>query len=318
MKEPTKLSLQNMFDTLVEQNMYPDKYYFKDGFAIAIDINGLFKPFMAAGQGPFLLDDYRLGVVKRGRMRSNINLQDCVFEPNDTVFVCPGSIVEPIDMTDDLLLMGIGIPSDMFHIAHANHLPDLFARQSKHGIQRIADHQMRLLDHMFFLLWEIANTQEKGTENAAAPQESGDKRSEADRQVLYNMLSTITHYYNTLFAKEQPTPSAHRSANDIFDRFLQLVNTHSKQERQLAFYAEKICVTERYLGTVIRQTSGITAKEWIDKAVINNAKVMLRHGNKQIAEIAEALCFPNPSFFCKYFKRLTGCTPQAYRQGENA
>ncbi len=318
MKQPKRLSLQNMFDTLVEQNLYPDKYYFKNGFAIAIDINGLFKPFMSDDQSPFLLDDYRLGVVKRGKMRTNINLQECSFEPNDVVFVCPGSIVEPIEMSNDLTLMGIGIPSDMFHIAHTEKLPDLFSGQNKHGIQKVDANQMQLLNHMFFLMWEIAHTQEMSTANTDDANILDDRRIEADRQVLYNMLSTITHYYSTLFTQQQPKPTTHRSANDIFDRFLQLVNKHSQQERQLAFYAEKICVTERYLGTVIRQTSGITAKEWIDKAVINYAKVMLRHGNKQITEISETLHFPNPSFFCKYFRRLTGCTPQAYRQGKNA
>lgn len=318
MKQPKRLSLQNMFDTLVEQKLFPDKYYFKDGFAIAIDINGLFKPFMSDDQSPFLLDDYRLGVVKRGRMHSYINLQERILEPNDIVFISPGCIVEPIEMSDDLMLMGIGIPSDMFHIAHTDKLPELFNGPNKQGIQKVNASQMQLLNHMFFLLWEIAHTLEETTGNADEAPTQDDNRREADQQVLYKMLSTITHYYNTLFTQEQPKPGMHRSANDIFDRFLQLVNNHSQRERQLAFYAEKICVTERYLCTVIRQTSGITAKEWIDKAVVNYAKVMLRHSNKQITEISEALNFPNPSFFCKYFKRLTGCTPQAYRQGQNA
>ncbi len=76
MKQPQRLTLQNMFDTLVERNMFPDKYYFKDGLAIAIDINGLFKPFIDH-DSPFLIDDYRLGVVKRGSMRSCINCR-CV------------------------------------------------------------------------------------------------------------------------------------------------------------------------------------------------------------------------------------------------
>lgn len=301
MKQPKRLSLQNMFDTLIEQNMYPDKYYFKDGFAIVIDINRLFKPFISANQGPFLLEDYRLGVVKRGKMHSIINLQEYTFETNDIIFVGPGSIAEPIEMSDDFMLMGIGIPSDMFNLAHPGNLPELFKGQSKHGKQRITTGQMQLLNHMFFLLWEIAQAQDEAS------------NKEASQQVLYNMLSTITHYYNTLLTQEQPKTSGHSSANDIFDRFLQLVNNHCQQERQLSFYAEKICITERYLSTVIRQTSGITAKEWIDKAVITAAKVKLRHSNLQIAEITETLHFPNPSFFCKYFKRLVGCTPQEYR-----
>ena len=293
-KLPKRLSLQSMFEVLTERNMYPDKYYFKDGFAIAIDINRLFKPFIFANQSPYLLDDYRLGVVKRGKMHGIINLQECTLEAGIIIFITPGTIVEPLEMSDDFMLMGIGIPSDMFQLAHPAKMPDLFKGQHKHGIQKVNAEQLQLLNHMFVLLWEIVHQQDAA-------------------QVTYGMLSTITSYYDTLFATQRVSLSGHGSGNDIFDRFLSLVNNHCQEQRQLAFYAEKICITERYLGTVVRQVSGITAKEWIDRAVINHAKVMLRHGNKQIAEITEVLHFPNPSFFCKYFKRLTGHTPQEYR-----
>jgi len=309
MKQPKRLSLQSMFDTLIERNMYPDKYYFKDGFAIAIDINRLFKPFISANQSPFLLDDYRLGVVKRGKSHGFINLQEITFEPGDIIFVCPGSIVEPLEMSDDFMLMGIGIPSDMFQLAHPAKMPDLFKGQHKHGIQKVNAEQMQLLNHMFVLLWEIAYQQDAAQVDMASA-----NAPKAHQQVLYGMLSTITSYYDTLFATQRVSSSGHGSGNDIFDRFLSLVNNHCQEQRQLAFYAEKICITERYLGTVVRQVSGITAKEWIDRAVINHAKVMLRHSNKQIAEITETLHFSNPSFFCKFFKRLVGCTPLEYRE----
>ena len=53
----------------------------------------------------------------------------------------------------------------------------------------------------------------------------------------------------------------------------------------------------------------------IDDAIITRIKVALRHSDKTVSEIADEMCFPNPSFFCKYFKRLTGMTTQAYRAG---
>ena len=294
MKQPQRLTLQRIFTTLIPDNTVPDRYYFKDGFGIAINLNRLIRLFINLKDSPYLLDDYRIGVVKRGYMRSIINLQEYRIEAGTLIFITPGTIVEPLDMSDDLELMGVGIPRDMFHIAHNGQLPDLFNGQQKHGTQKVSEGNLQILDHMFHLLWEIANEQ----------------------QVAHNMICTITSYYNTLFERPQAFTSAHRSANDIFDRFIQLVNNHCKEQRQLAFYAEKLCITERYLGTVIRQTSGTTAKEWIDRAVITAAKVMLRHGNLQIAEITEQLHFPNPSFFCKYFKRLEGCTPQEYRLGK--
>ena len=89
---------------------------------------------------------------------------------------------------------------------------------------------------------------------------------------------------------------------------------YSKSGHSLSFYADKMCVTPRYLGVVIKETSGITVKEWIDRALITNAKIMLKYENIPIAQIAEDLNFPNPSFFCKFFKRITGMTPHEFRQ----
>ncbi|MCD8296593.1 MAG: helix-turn-helix domain-containing protein, partial [Prevotella sp.] len=86
-----------------------------------------------------------------------------------------------------------------------------------------------------------------------------------------------------------------------------------KKEHSIGFYADKMCVTPRYLGVAVKNTSGVTAKEWIDRAVVTTAKVMLRHSNKQVTQISDELDFPNPSFFCKFFKRMTGITPQEYR-----
>ena len=74
-----------------------------------------------------------------------------------------------------------------------------------------------------------------------------------------------------------------------------------------------MCLTERYLSTIIRQTSGVTAKEWIDRAIITRIKVELKHTDKSVARISDDMNFPNPSFFSKYFKRFTKQTPLEYK-----
>lgn len=299
MKEPQKLSIEQMFEQLNLQANQSSKFYYKDGLALAMDISQLFQPFMTSGQGPYLLDDYRIGIIRRGEMRSHVNLQECCFRAGMAVFVTPGSIVEPLEMSDDFQVLGMGIPADLFQIIHSGKAPALLNTKMKNGIHTLTGNEQQVLVHLFYNLWEIVHSK---TEN-----------QEAIQEVIYHMIETITAYYNALFSQESPAPTLRNTSKEMFDRFLYLVNNHCREHRQLAFYAEKICVTERYLGTVIRQTSGQTAKEWIDKAVNTQAKVMLRHSNLQVAEIAERLNFPTSSFFCKYFKRLEGCTPQEYR-----
>jgi AraC-like DNA-binding protein len=69
-----------------------------------------------------------------------------------------------------------------------------------------------------------------------------------------------------------------------------------------------------YRSTVIRHVSSITAKEWIDRALITCIKIELKHTDKSVAQISDDMNFPNPSFFSKFFKRETGMTPLKYRE----
>ncbi len=295
MKQPTKLTMQRMFDELDPQSRCPKRLYYNNGLAIAIEHSGIFKPFILSGQSPFLLDDYRLGIINCGTMRMRINLQEKTLTAGTALFVTPGTIAEPLEVSDDLQVTGIGISADLFHIIHSGKIPDLFNAKMKDGMHVMQGGEPHLAKQLFATLWTFAN---------ALPD---------NREVTFRLIESLTSYYSAVFSDKPESGAPRNNGKEMFDRFLRLVNSHCREQRQLAFYAGKICVTERYLGTVIRQTSGITAKEWIDKAVIVQAKVMLRHSNRQIVQISGELHFSNPSFFCKYFKRLVGCTPQEYR-----
>ena len=107
----------------------------------------------------------------------------------------------------------------------------------------------------------------------------------------------------------------HQSRQEqVFNQFIQLVNQYASQERKVSFYADKLCLTPRYLKSLIRQASNRTVMDWINEAVIIEAKVLLKYSNKLIYQIADELNFPNTSFFCKFFKRMTGMTPLAYQK----
>ena len=103
---------------------------------------------------------------------------------------------------------------------------------------------------------------------------------------------------------------------EVFNRFLSLVNKYAIHERSVVFYADWLYLTPRYLSTLIKQTSGRTVMDWVNEAVVQEAKLLLRHSDKLVYQIADELNFPNASFFCKYFRRLTGKTPHEYRHGK--
>lgn len=246
---------------------------------------------------PYLIEDYRMGIICGGEIRGRMNLVDYHASRGYCTFITPGTIIEPLEVSGDFILCGIGMSSDVFHAINHYHIPETFNGQMKFGIMQMPGADVEYTGRLFDMLGQVLR------------HESG------SRDTRYAMVSALANHYNDMFASQTvPGHGRRDAASDIFDRFIYLVNKNAREQHQLDFYADKMCITSRYLGTVVRQVSGITAKEWIDRAIVTAAKVMLRHSNRQIVQISDELRFPNPSFFCKYFKRIVGCTPQEYRE----
>ncbi|MBQ8675690.1 MAG: AraC family transcriptional regulator [Bacteroidaceae bacterium] len=124
--------------------------------------------------------------------------------------------------------------------------------------------------------------------------------------------------YNGLqhFAEMYDNDMQHQTPNrrvELTQQFMAAVSEHYRQERQVTFYADRLCVSPKYLSTVVHKVSGKYATEWIRDFVLLDAKAMLRNSTRTIKEICAQLGFPNQSMFTKFFKQYTGCTPKQYR-----
>ncbi len=103
---------------------------------------------------------------------------------------------------------------------------------------------------------------------------------------------------------------------ELFRRFIGLLQTHTSQEREVKFYAEKLFITPRYLSLISHQITGNTAKELIDKHVIVEIKILLQSTNLSVKQIVEKMHFPDSSFLGKFFKKHTGMSPSRFRKIE--
>lgn len=102
-------------------------------------------------------------------------------------------------------------------------------------------------------------------------------------------------------------------AGQLFDRFMTLLQTYHDSERSIQFYADKMCLTPKYVSMMIKTYSGKCAIEWINEYVILEAKMMLRYTPMTIQEISNSLNFATQSAFGKYFKQQVGMAPKQYR-----
>ena len=127
---------------------------------------------------------------------------------------------------------------------------------------------------------------------------------------IYKVGDIMYHY---LAEHPEGQNNSHNRAEEYFKQFTHLLGEHFREERSVGFYARQLCITPKYLTTLIKRISGQSVSEWIDNYVILEAKTLLKYSTMSIQEIAYYLNFPNQSFFGSYFKRNTGMSPAQYK-----
>ncbi|SDM76939.1 AraC-type DNA-binding protein, partial [Catalinimonas alkaloidigena] len=100
----------------------------------------------------------------------------------------------------------------------------------------------------------------------------------------------------------------------LFERFLQLVQEHCMEHREVEFYSEKLCITAKYLTEICKKNSGKTAMEWIRNYTTQRLLLLLNNKHLTLTEIADTLHFSSASFFSRYVRRELGMSPTEYRQ----
>lgn len=245
---------------------------------------------------PFIINDYRFGIITRGEGYVNFNLQDRHVSAGTLVYLGPGTIINPIRISSDLEIFGVALSSQFPMPFGQDQMPSAFIGEMRDFQLPVSEADMTTARQILECLWHLVH------------------QSDYHRPTATALVAALMHHYNQLYRQQVDQRMATRSREQtIFDRFLQLVNQHCNEHHQLAYYADRLCLTQRYLGTVVRQTSGATAKEWIDRALLTRIQIALRHTDKSAAQIADEFHFANPAFFAKFFRRLTGMTPKSYR-----
>lgn len=98
--------------------------------------------------------------------------------------------------------------------------------------------------------------------------------------------------------------------------FIRLVGMYGASQRDIPFYARKLCISPKYLGQAVSEVSGESPRKWICRQVILEAKALLDDPSLTVQQVSEALNFANQSFFGTFFRQHTGMSPKDYRSRE--
>ena len=134
-------------------------------------------------------------------------------------------------------------------------------------------------------------------------------REEVIGRVMQIFLFDLWTVYSTEMSQMETNDNAAR----IFLRFLSLVQQDCRQQRDVAYYADKLCITPKYLSQVSRSVSGLPASEWITYYATFELVSLLSDQTKTLTEVADLMRFESASHFSRYTKKVLGKTPTEYR-----
>lgn len=131
------------------------------------------------------------------------------------------------------------------------------------------------------------------------------------RAYLYEMLILLNREFNRQFPLMK---DVHVSGDRYIDAFVTLVKTDCKTFHHTTYYADQLCITSNYLNGIIKKSMGINAKSYIRNQLLLEAKKLLTYTNHSIDEIADLLHFESTSYFIRFFRNHTNCTPLFFRK----
>lgn len=284
---------------------------FEDRFILAGDIDDstpmrdltidpTMRPFLTSPY-PFKIQFAMMSLCLGGRMRVRLNLNEYELHRNTLQIVTPGAIGQCLEISDDCRIAFIALSND-YIISEDNSEGALIVRKflSQQSLLELTDAQTSEIRAIYRALRD--RLRQPGF------------RFKKDilrgyLQVLYGELCQLM----TPFVEAQDAHHGSRK-RQIFDRFLEELRQHYASERSVKFYADRLCLTPKYLSQVIQAVSGRHAGDWIRDYVILEAKALLKSGEYTVQQVSDKLNFANQSFFGVYFKKAVGCSPTVYRE----
>ena len=251
---------------------------------------------------PFRIDCYVAAYCVEGSVDCSVNLTDYHLTAGTLLLFTPGNIVKITEDRDLHLTLicastsfisGIGINPSKFLVEAMDVLSD--------PCIHLSPDETAMLHKYVNLALDITKT------NPQFLKES-----------IGGLVSSVFYQFAGFLAdskrrQDMETPVRTTRQRQMLEQFIKLaINDHAR-EHLVGYYADKMCVTPKYLSKIVKETSGRSVPDWLSELLILDAKNMLRHSDMTIKEISAQLNFPSQSFFFRFFKNHTGQTPTQYR-----
>ena len=244
---------------------------------------------------PVKFDRAAIVLCMAGRKRVKINLHEYELESSMLITLMPGQIIEVYECTPDYKAYAISLSRRFIDMVNIPGWQQSYISMYNNPTMLLNDSQLQAFNTFFSILYRAAE----------------DSDNPFRLQVIENLIRVF--YFGGISRFRAVLPANNNVKNGLIERFMELVYENYRTERLIGFYADKLCITPKYLSKLVKEHTGRSASDWIESHVILEARAMLQSSDMTIQQIATSLNFSNQSFFGKYFKRATGISPKQYR-----
>ena len=240
-------------------------------------------------------------LVKHGKCTIELDLKKYTLAEQSCVVALPNQIARISDISKDIKFICVACSLPMVEelMTHVNEAFSLIIKAKQHPLLKLNPIEYGNIQQSFNFL--IAKIRSSG-------------QNPYNLQIVQNALLTLAYECVGILTKSDNVEPPSSKKEALFNSFINLISQHHKQEHSVTYYATKLFITPKYLTRVVEEISHKPAKRWIDEYIALEAKMMLRSTQKTVQEISYELNFPDMSFFGKFFKRMVGMSPKAYRE----
>lgn len=250
---------------------------------------------------PCRIDAITILICIRGRLDYVVNLEHNEVTDSSIIVNMPENIIQ-FKGSENLESYAILISSEMIKSMHY----DIFQRASSYITMKQHYHANVPLERLATLIPFhdlIRNFIDHPTP------ETDEIVKNLIQAFLLNMISMMREHQ---MVEIEADKTVSRSTRQLYERFMETLSKEHHNERSVQFYADKLCVTPKYLSMVVKEYSGKSPLDWICEYVIAEAKSLLYYSQLPAQEVAYRLNFPSQSAFGKFFKQKTGYSPRQY------
>ena len=249
---------------------------------------------------PFLMNYVGLIVCEKGYFCFDVDKKKFTARAGETVFLSEGNNFSIGELSDDLRV------SILFY--HIDPIREIL------GSSIVAMYLYTTLTPEPCYVWTSGEERDLARYIALLRRHRKSAQNPFDNHECKLLLLALTYRLCSIYSRriiEEKNVAGHKI--DTFIKLIRLIEKYYMQERGVAFYADKLCLSPKYLSALSKSVCGYTVQELVFRAIIRKSIFWLKNTNKSVQEISDDLNFPNASFFGTFFKKQTGLAPSYYR-----